>query len=248
MNKIIYTILILATPVVCRSQVLEARYEVTWNISLPSQNGNSKLIPISYTGTLYRKNNKYIYMERPGYLSTLSNDEMSVDEADHRITKLLLNSDTIQNIYYSDFDSLVSRYRADIKSGEGINYFQNFEVDYFPWELLPVTKEINNLHCQKAVLSMKGQEQWSVWFCADIPMQAGVCNIKSLPGLIVEADYIPLNKHYILSAYDTKRDLPDNIFWPSVFNNPFLKTMDLNKANLPAKPNRKSKQLELLKQ
>lgn len=66
------------------------------------------------------------------------------------------------------------------------------ELLTFNWQILPETKKINNLICQKATLEYKGRN-WEAWFTLEIPYNEGPYIFNGLPGLII-------------SMYDTKKD------------------------------------------
>lgn len=132
-------------------------------------------------------------------------------------------TDSIQNIRYLDFDSLISRSRIDISGGtQGMNVKQKLRRGVIHWQFFPDTKEINGLKCQKAQFTnVNGLLQWVVWFCPDVPALGGPGYISELPGLVVEGENKILNKKFVLISYNSTVSPPDDIFWPQEFNQPF---------------------------
>ena len=130
--------------------------------------------------------------------------------------------------------------------GTGRNFFNNFEADWQKWDLLPDTMQINGLHCQKATTkNLNGGVDWEVWFCPDILIRAGVYWLKNLPGLVVDAEFISLHKHYTLASHSMVNEIPDTVFWPNEFNVPVTKGIVL-KNDKVRKPTKAQKQNELL--
>ncbi|PUZ30027.1 GLPGLI family protein [Chitinophaga costaii] len=229
---------------VAQAQSLRAQYAIVSTIDVGPAGGDSPMQSISFTGYLYKKGSRYIYFEKPEYLKDRPDGQFVANTTANTGYSFNLNTDTIQSIYYSDFDSLIYRYRIDQLSTLP-NRVQNFNPNYYHWDFLTDTKEINGLHCQKATLTLRGNLQWVLWFCPDIPMQAGIGNIKGVPGLIVEAERMSDHKHYTLDSYDANAVVPDSIFWPKEFNEPFSKPPALRSGK---ENDRISKKQELLKQ
>lgn len=242
--KIIFIVLAaLLLPFYSNSQTFEAQYKVSEDIyaNLGNQ-GLKKALSLDYTGYFYRKGGRYIYFEKPNYLNTYPSGSFKFNTAEHSVTSIALSMDSIQNLSSRDMDSLVFRMRPNMsgKGQVGYNYMQKFDSNFFQWDLFPETKIVNGLKCQKATLTLRGKPQWSVWFTSDIPMQAGIDAIMGLPGLVVEADCIPLNKHYSLVKYSANMPVADKVFWPAEFNQRFEKLSDM-KAAVPSGPAKKSK-------
>jgi GLPGLI family protein len=247
MNKypIFLLIALLVHSVIC-GQSLEAHYTVTTNFEIPLKDGAVKKGSVDLAGTLYRKQNRYIYFERPLYLEKYPDGSISVNISPTEASAYVVSTDTLQSINYSDYDSLTNRYRVDYKV-DVRNNVRHFDRNFYSWTFLPEKKDINGLHCQKASLTMNGNPQWTVWFCPDIQMDANPGNIKSLPGLVVEADNIPLKKHYTLDTYSANTNIADKNFWPNEFNEKFQEGAPLVKTG-DQKINKTQKQAELLKQ
>lgn len=221
---------------------------VTQNYVIPNEGADSDRISVKLTGHLYRNNNTYIYFEKPDYLQQLVQGNLPYENKGNNYRTLSLSIDTMQEIYYTNYDSLVTRFRSELYGHPVTNYLQKFDPDFLTWELSPETKKINDLLCQKATLIRYGQLQWIVWFCSSIPMKSGMSFIKGVPGLVVEADFVPIKKHYELTGLNKQQILSDTVFWPAVFNEPFSKAADLKKSKETKSETKKMKQLELLKQ
>jgi len=54
------------------------------------------------------------------------------------------------------------------------------------WKISSDTASFGGMHCQKATAHFKGRE-YTAWFCADMPFQAGPWKLNGLPGVILEA-------------------------------------------------------------
>jgi GLPGLI family protein len=54
------------------------------------------------------------------------------------------------------------------------------------WKISSDTATFGGLHCQKAAGHFKGRD-YIVWFCPDLPVQAGPWKLNGLPGVIVDA-------------------------------------------------------------
>ncbi|MFT4202312.1 MAG: GLPGLI family protein [Chitinophagaceae bacterium] len=205
---------------------------------------------LEYTGILYQNGNRYFSFLRPEYLGRISNNNMIVHNSTipGHTDVALVDKDTMQEIYYGDFDSLVMRMRYKNYSTDiGHNIVQHFEANFANWEIVPETKKIGEYDCQRARLSINNHPQWDIWFCPDVQILAGPGNIKYPPGLVVEADMIPLKMHYTLQSVDSTSDIPDNVFWPVVFNEHFDTFQTLRKKPTDEQ-SKKTKKLELLKQ
>src|SRR6185437_7461042 len=202
MLKVIFYLFVSFIPGFAWSQNTGVTYRITRNYVIPDESGVTETATVSLTGFLYRQNNRYIYFEKPDYLSQLDHGNLIYSRKEGHISSLVLPMDSLQEIYYSDYDSLIQRYRSET-TGTPRNIVQGFDPDFLNWELLSESKTINGLSCQKATLTRYGQLQWVVWFTASVPMRAGIAFIKGLPGLVVDADFVPLGKHYSLLSIDT---------------------------------------------
>lgn len=226
--------LFLLAPIFISAQTVQAEYKVTKDIYANIDNtGEKKIASLSYTGYLYRKGGKYIYFQKPNYLNDYPDGSIKISKGPNSNYYVGIGMDTVQRLNYKDMDSLIKKYRADV-SGRGnvnSNYIQKFDADYFSWEMIPETRIINGLKCQKATLTIMGFPQWIVWFTDKEPMQAGIDNIIGLPGLVVEAECLPLKTHFSLISYTTNQDFPSSVFNPAEFNQPFEKVYDMKKSN-----------------
>ncbi|MFN4008179.1 MAG: GLPGLI family protein [Chitinophagaceae bacterium] len=227
---------------------LEATYQVIENVDITINGKVEKTLTLESTGFLYKKQNRYIYFQKPNYLAQYPNGTITTLVKDKYVHNHLLCTDTLQSINYTAMDSLILRFRPNM-GGAGqvdFNYVQKFELNVFNWVYLPEIKEIQGLRCQKATLAINGYPQWIAWFCPDIPMQAGVDNILDLPGLVVEAECIPIKSKYYLQQYSTTTPIDDSIFWPNEFKQRFEVLADRKRKTTVAPKNKTQKQVELL--
>lgn len=209
-------------PITCRTQDLEAKYKVSRVIFNTDINGNRKKIAtLQYDGFLYQKKNRTIYYQKPLYLNDYPKGNVDIVVNAHYTMLITLPMDTLQHIYYMDFDSLntISRVELSGLNSKEWNIKQHLSKGSMRWQLLPDTKEINGLKCQKATFTAPGAGlQWEVWFCPNINALAGPFTIRDLPGLVVEAYSPVFDETYILENYNTNISLSDGTFWPDVFN------------------------------
>lgn len=209
-------------PITCRTQNLEAHYKVTRIIFNTGMNGSrNKVATLEYSGFLYQKKNRTIYFQKPLYLSDYPDGNIHITVSAHNELLIGLTMDTMQHVYYMDFDSLVTRSRVELSglNSKEWNLKQRLNKGIMTWQLLPDTKEVNGLKCQKATFSAPGAGlQWEVWFCPDINALAGPFTIRDLPGLVVEAYSPVFDENYTLESYNTSISLPNSTFWPDLFN------------------------------
>lgn len=249
MRLILCCYLVLFFQTALSAQTLQAKYVITTTVKAPLPAGGEKQIPLTYSGQLYRKANRYIYFEKPDYLNKYPDGEIVIIEGNNTST-IDLGKDTMQGVCYMDYDSSIIRWRDSYVPGYLSNHVQHFDSSLFAWatkrwQLEDETKEINGLTCRKARI----EKQWVAWYCPDIPMQFGISNARGgLPGMIVEADRLADNKHYVLESYTTGGNIDDRIFWPALFNEPFQKEIDFKILPHSNKSNQQQKRLDLLRQ
>lgn len=244
--KKIYLSLVCYCVVFCsQGQQLVANYHVSkiTNIAGKEESLNLK-------GFQYRKGNKYIYFETPLYLQDFSDEKLKEQVSSGTLRMTVLPKDSIQRIWNTDFDSLQVRFRQPPPSN--LNQRFTFDPDYQSWNILSETKEINGLKCQLATSNLPGREdlQWKVWFCSDVPMQSNLYGIIGLPGLVVEAEFIPLRINYKLESYDGVSQIGDIVFWPAEFNEDFHELGHLKKweeGNNKIQKSKEERRQELLK-
>ncbi|WP_162618526.1 GLPGLI family protein [Pedobacter yulinensis] len=232
-------------------QSVVANYLISQDIYGTGDLSEKKLATIQSRGYLYRQNNQYIYFERPNYLETYPNGSVEIQTGNNQQYSRALCMDTIQRLSFVDMDSLQRIYRPHIaaKHPLRVNYRQSFEADYFSWIMLPEVREINGLKCQKATMSIRDNLQWIVWVATEVPMQAGVLGVIGIPGLIVEADCVPLKTRYVLQSYSVGTSIPQSVFKPAEFLEKFDEMPALRKANLvPKGPSKIQRQAELSNQ
>lgn len=73
-----------------------------------------------------------------------------------------------------------------VYSLNGEKYLVDEEFPKLNWKIEQETKVIGGYNCQKAQTHFKGRD-YTAWFTADIPFQAGPWKLQGLPGLILEA-------------------------------------------------------------
>ncbi|MBC6108792.1 hypothetical protein H7U22_00005, partial [Pedobacter sp. CCM 8938] len=182
--------------------------------------------------------------ETPSYLKKYPMGEISVNTI-NGIESFDLHKDTTQWLYYCDFDKMIIR--AKVSSEATPIYENSFELGYGQeWIYKPETKTINSLKCQ---LAEDTANQWKIWFCPDIQNSINLSGIFNLPGLVVQADFLPFNEHYQLISYDTQSAICDAVFEPKEFKQVKKDTRVLKSYHgKPGKKTKLEKQQEILKQ
>lgn len=233
-----------------KAQTVQATYTVTEDIYAPLASGEKKVGTLTNTGYLYKKDGRYVYFEKPNYLKDYPDGYIKIQLDGSNSHLVGISIDTLQYLAFVNMDSLY-KYGRGNSSGFGRvkeNTKQNFNPDFYEWEMLNETKVINGLKCQKASLSNKGRLQWVVWFAPEVPVLAGPFTIIGVPGLVVEAEMVPLKKFYKLDKYTVGKDFPEDVFHPKEYLQPFVKLPDLKKNNDPLKQSKIQKQAELTNQ
>jgi GLPGLI family protein len=207
------------------AQTLEAHYKIFKSLYTTTENGIRKnIVNLDFDGFLYQQKNRFIYFNRPLYLDKYPDGCIDITIDENNISKIGVPIDSLQDIRYIDFDSLISRSRFDITGSEnrGFNVKGNWKPGRIKWQFLSDSKEMNGLKCQKAQwVNANGKLQWVVWFCPDVPVLGGPGYITGLPGIVVEGENKITNEKYVLVSYTSNVNLPAGIFWPQEFNEPF---------------------------
>ncbi len=208
-----------------KAQTMEAHYKMSKDIFMSEDNGSMrKLATVTYDGYLYQSGSKFISFKRPTFLADYPNGFVTYQTGPKSEYSVELSIDTLQGITYRNFDSMCVRYRIDIpgKGGSGINVLRKFNRGNLKWDYMDETKDIGGLKCQKAqFVNGNGKLQWVVWFCPDLPVNGGPDGITDVPGLVVEGSDLITDEKFVLDNYKTNTVIPEHIFWPEVFSQPF---------------------------
>lgn len=225
--KLLYLLLISLITSKAIAQNITAKYAVTETIYYTDKNGNKAAAPIlKFDGFFYGNGHTYISFLKPLYLNDYPDGSIIVEQSPDNVFRSVgLIMDTIQGIDYNSLDSLIYRCRFQ-KNPEGLtsNTKFDFELGYQKWEILPETKTIQGLQCQRA----KRYDPYrgnmlvnDVWFCADLTVPVSFDNCLGLPGLIVEGTNLGTNTFYELQYYNLNMAIPEQIFWPNEFTEMF---------------------------
>jgi GLPGLI family protein len=216
--------LLLQTPwlTMANAQQISAQYaiKITHTITIGEQ--KTKAVGLDYTGYLYSGGPKNIYFQKPLYLGQYPSGQI-VHNVGNNYTIYDVPMDTIQWLGTMNTDSLILRTKSGASGPEQFT-LRKFEMGLVlaDWTILPETKIINGLQCQRACLYGKSATgakvaNWDVWFCPEIPVQYGPFQLISLPGLIVEvsSEIFPFSAK--LTTYTLNTAIPDAVFWPQEF-------------------------------
>lgn len=223
--KAIFLVLLIIS-VNTSAQTVVANYEVTKSITYSDENGTENTAAnLKFDGYLYASNSQFISFYKPLYLNDYPKGSIALpSKKDGQSNAFVVVMDTLQEIQYVALDSLIMRYRFQ-KSPQGFhsNFMREFEANYQKWEILPETKTIQGLQCQRAKLfhPKKAQLIFDVWFYADIPVKVNFSNIIGVPGLVIEGELIPEKIKFALKKYELDVPISKHIFWPNEFNEPF---------------------------
>lgn len=204
------------------AQQLRATYDISRRVVSRIPGNTSTLVDLKLTGYYYLKGNKVISFSKPSYLNDFPTGIIEEKISDARYHSQSLMMDTIQNIAYYNLDSMIFRTRMEVSglNKTGVNYVSSF-TGLNNWEVFPETRQIKNLTCQRAILKKRGKIVCDVWFSKDIKVPIAVYGLTGVPGLLVEGEMFNTNEKFFLKSYSFDEVIPDDVFWPAVFNEPF---------------------------
>lgn len=182
-----------------KSQSVTATYSV--KISHPSG------YEIPYEGRLFHHGNQTATYLYPLYL-----DEFPDGWVKHDGKILVQSTDTAQNYAVVSLDSNMLR-TAD----QWGNRLIRFEAGNLVWELLPETRVINGIRCQRAVWIARDKPAGEIWFAPEIPVSSTFFNLLGAPGLVMAMDFYGFARAEI-KTIEYNAALPQDVFWPEVFN------------------------------
>lgn len=249
MNYLLIALIVISGTCI-QAQDIKAIYRVKTTVSLKQADINNSVI-LDYEGFLYKSEGKHIYFQKPLFLNKYPTGNL-VFEQTGQVYLYPLWLDSIQRISYNNTDSLIFRTRNDMSGENAKNdyYVRRFELGVHEWKLLPETKEINGLFCQRAKYfdPVSNELMWDVWFCPNIEINYGPGGIRDLPGMVVEASNLITKESYYLESYNNSDSIPNNVFWPDEFNNAvFIKLKPLRKYISKEKTD-SQKRLEIMNQ
>jgi len=229
------------------AQVFSARYKVTKQIELKDENDKTIVIDLPYSGFYFAKDFKVLSYIKPLYLYKYPDGYLKVNNMSYQ-----LDMDSLQFLCYANLDSFILRRRIKKMVGECENILNEFEKGVMKWALESESKIKLGLTCKKATCHNPNTNKpyCEIWYSTEIPMPIGINNLLDVPGLIVEATFFNLSETYELLSYSFTESIPDEIFWPDEFNEPFIKK-DKLKANFKpstTSPAKSEKILDIINQ
>lgn len=201
-----------------------ATYEVVKTLTAQSADKkSSKTLNYTSTGYFIASNNKYLFYTKPNKEERLMGKDWQVSFSNSERHSYGLFADTLHNINYLNFDSLIYRYRTDA-SDELLktNFVRKFEPGYRVWLFSKETKFYKGMKLEKASsFNNKNELVKEVWFTRDIPSKGSPYGLVNLPGLAVEI-YSPIfNERAVLSNINFGIKISEEEFWPKQFSLPF---------------------------
>ena len=146
-------------------------------------------IPVHFTSTLYTSEEGSLFLKdatsrKQGYKTNVDvEDNINLDDAEVKREQVFIkgfNEYTFYNVNTKSFSFLVSN------DSNVFNEIIDTPNDII-WHLTNETKHIGEFLAYKATGNFRGRE-WEVWFTNNIPMPYGPWKLRSLPGLILEAN------------------------------------------------------------
>lgn len=197
------------------AQNFSAIYSVEHTTTVNTSEMQTASVTLGYTGYFYKSGNKYISFFKPLFLDKYEDGSFEIAPG-HSVN---ITMDTIQAISYIDLDSNIVRTRTDMVK---INKVRKFVPGLIKWQIMPETKNINGLDCQRALMDFNGKTNLcEIWFCSDINIPVSLRNLPDLPGFLVEANYYSAKETYKLVSYKIEDSISENTFWPLEFKEPF---------------------------
>ncbi|MEO5967905.1 MAG: hypothetical protein ABIP68_03565 [Ferruginibacter sp.] len=221
-------ILLLTRPLI--AQNFTANYLAEFIVT--PEKGDFKL---PYKVEFYSSENKVISFWKPLYLNEYPNGYVNLNNKN-----IAIRMDSITDVDYVSLDSLIYR------SYHFLNEIRKYKPEYYKWDLLPETRNINGLICQKATWvpmgSKNNEPKAEIWFCPDIPMPVSLMGMWNLPGLMVEINYYGFYTAK-LTDYSFTSKISSDVYWPALFNKPFKASMNFeNKKDIEGKKDKKKEE------
>lgn len=211
------------------AQQFTAKYNVTREVIGQIDGKSETIADLDLEGYFYLKGNRIITFLKPLYLMDYPTGQIQKKISSYNMASYDLLMGPIQSISYYTLDSMIYRSRNELA---GLNGFGQNNADimrpapgYNKWELSGETKIILGLSCEKATLAgSTGTPAVEMWFSKDIPMPLGLYGLADVPGLMVEGEMFSSHEKFKLESYSFDTEIPDAIFWPKVFNEPFTES------------------------
>ena len=166
-------------------QNLSADYDVT--LTIKSENLNKEIIStdVFYTGYFFKKNNSFLSYIKPSNKSIDNNYKIITSQQGANSSAIHLFKDSIQQITFINTDSFYLK--AGKQSNVENQFCMYFTIGENKWEILPDTKTILQIKCQKAILKKKDNDPIVIWFAPNIKCGGiDILGLRDVPGLIME--------------------------------------------------------------
>jgi len=206
MKFILHILFILFSIQVTAQNTFTAKYDVAESRRMKVGTKEVEKI-LKYDGFLFKKNNTLLTYLKPQYLKEYPKGR--IDLPDYHF--MTLNMDTLQLITFSILDSFYLR--SVFNQTDKLQPFcMYYMLGTNKWEILPETKNILGVTCQRAVMHYPTPNDLyaDIWFNPKIQFGGSdFLGIREAPGLIMEGE-MPTNlKKFKMTEYQINPPVTD---------------------------------------
>lgn len=220
--KIFLTSLFLLYTLNCFSQkTFSATYDVYTHINIPEANGSNYSKTDYFAGFMKKVGNSFVVIRLPLSEKNTVSDTIR-DQKNSMVNDMSTQSDR-KMISFASLDS--NYYKSVMPFSSGVNvYCGYFMPGKTKWEILPDTKIINGLKCQKAIKYTSNKAvSAEIWFYSAINLGGiDINSLRDTPGLVVEATFLSDNTKTVWSMkeYKINPSLAERDVWLPELNEP----------------------------
>lgn len=203
----------------CKSQSIEASYNVVHSGDIPLGNGETKSYSLDYKGVIYHLGDSTIAFLKPLYLLDYPDGKIIVPTPTGE-SVMALRVDSVQSVTLYNNDTIV---KWNIESSIGsipkrliIHQVKKGTPFY---KFFDDSKTINGLLCKHAFLYYPNSDKpWAdIWYYPGYQLPYSFFGIGNLPGLLVKGDFYTLNYTFELVSLKTNEPIDESIFMPEYF-------------------------------
>jgi GLPGLI family protein len=214
-----------------------ATYTISKPITMTVDIGKKETFILEYDGRVFKRGIKVFMYKRPLFLEENPTGKIiKTYQGGGSMYSFGTDSMVLPELYHLDSMQKWAGYNDAENSKLNEFFTLKFDRKYWKWEIQQETKIIRGFNCQRAKkydISIRGDStlHYDIWFSKDIPFEFGFTSIQSAPGLIIEQDDLQANEHTSLKSLEMNAIIPDEIFWPKMFQD--AKFTDLGAPQTP---------------